>query len=152
MSRHLVNAAAALLLTLAAGCANQGRDGPVSSDDPGQQTGPGMTPSRDMHSDPAIRRLEEQAIALAKTGGCSSVDQCRAAPVGSRACGGPRYYLPYCRLTTDSAALFAKLDEVKRAEEDYNRRNQIVSTCEFRMAPPLEVVGGSCRAQPAAVR
>jgi hypothetical protein len=143
---RLNTTAAAALLALTTGCANPSSDGRSSSNEPGQRTGePGAT-TRDIHADPAIRRLEEEAIVLAKTAGCASVDQCRAAPVGSRACGGPRYYLPYCRLTTDSAALFAKLDQVKRAEEDYNRRHQLASTCEFRMPPSLEVVAGACRA------
>jgi hypothetical protein len=148
MNRFAMMATATLFALL--GCASQASDGPVSSDDPGQspRTGqPGMTPQYDVHQDPTIRRLEEEAMALAKTTGCTTLDQCRAAPVGSRACGGPRYYLPYCRLTTDSAALFSKLAEVKRAEEDYNRRNQIGSTCEFRMPPELEVAGGACRAR-----
>ena len=51
-----------------------------------------------------IVALENQAKALVKTDGCSSADQCRTAAVGSRACGGPRYYLVYCAKTTDSTA------------------------------------------------
>lgn len=94
----------------------------------------------------AIVRLEDEAKVLAKTSGCSAVSQCRAAPVGNRACGGPRYYIPYCALTTDSVALFGKLDAVARAEDAYNRKYGIVSTCEFRMPPSLALSGGECRA------
>ncbi len=94
----------------------------------------------------AIVRLEDQAKAIAKTSGCSSVSQCRTAPVGNRACGGPRYYIAYCSATTDSVALFRKLDEVASAENAYNRKYQLVSTCEFRMPPPLTLSGGECRA------
>ncbi|MDP9201151.1 MAG: hypothetical protein M3P26_04370, partial [Gemmatimonadota bacterium] len=47
-----------------------------------------------------IVKLEDQAKELVKAGGCSSASQCRSAPVGSRACGGPRYYLVYCAQTT----------------------------------------------------
>ena len=93
----------------------------------------------------AIVRLEDQAKAIAKTSGCSSVSQCRTAPVGNRACGGPRYYIAYCAATTDSVALFRKLDEVASAENAYNRKYQLVSTCEFRMPPPLTLSGGECR-------
>jgi hypothetical protein len=95
----------------------------------------------------AIERLETQAKAIARTDGCSSVAECRAAPVGSRACGGPRYYIPYCARTTDSAALYSKLSEVSRAEEAYNRKYKIVSTCEFRMPPAPEISGGMCKGQ-----
>ncbi|MGI8619800.1 MAG: hypothetical protein ACR2L6_12055 [Gemmatimonadaceae bacterium] len=94
----------------------------------------------------AIVALEEEAKVIAKTTGCSSVSQCRAAPVGNRACGGPRYYIPYCSLSTDSVALFRKLDEVARAERAYNAKYGIGSTCEFRSPPPLTLSGGECRA------
>ncbi|MEO5590362.1 MAG: hypothetical protein ABIS03_12305 [Gemmatimonadaceae bacterium] len=95
----------------------------------------------------AIEQLEAQARAIAKVEGCAASSDCRAAPVGNRACGGPRYYLPYCGKTTDSAALYKKLDEVKSAEDAYNRKYQISSTCEFRMPPTVVATGGSCSAQ-----
>ncbi|HEV2017113.1 MAG TPA: hypothetical protein VGQ98_02280 [Gemmatimonadaceae bacterium] len=94
-----------------------------------------------------IVALEDQAKALVKADGCSSAAQCRTAPVGSRACGGPRYYLVYCSQTTDSAALFQKLDAVASAERAYNQRYNIASTCEFRMPPTVALNGGSCQAQ-----
>jgi hypothetical protein len=93
--------------------------------------------------------LENQAKALVKAEGCSSAAECRTAPVGSRACGGPRYYLVYCARTTDSAALFRKLDAVAQAEREYNKRYNVMSTCEFRMPPTVALSGGSCQAQPA---
>jgi hypothetical protein len=94
-----------------------------------------------------IVALEDQAKALVNATGCSSASQCRTAAVGSRACGGPRYYLVYCTATTDSAALFRKLDAVAAAEREYNTRYQIASTCEFRMPPTVALSGGSCQAQ-----
>jgi hypothetical protein len=96
-----------------------------------------------------VTDLEDQAKALVKTTGCSSADECRTGPVGSRACGGPRYYLVYCAATTDSAALFRKLDAVAAAEREYNAHYNIVSTCEFRMPPKVALSGGSCQAQSA---
>lgn len=106
---------------------------------------PGAQPGSQEADWAAIVRLEDQAKVIAKTSGCSTVSQCRTAPVGNRACGGPRYYLAYCTATTDSAALFRKLDEVAAAENAYNRKYQVVSTCEFRMPAPLAVSGGECR-------
>ena len=94
-----------------------------------------------------ITALEDQAKALVKTDGCSSSGECRTAAVGSRACGGPRYYLVYCSKTTDSAALFQKLDAVASAERAYNERYKIASTCEFRMPPTVALNGGFCGAQ-----
>lgn len=95
----------------------------------------------------AIEKLEGEAKAIARTAGCTASGDCRSAPVGSRACGGPRYYVPYCAKTTDSVALFSKLDEVARAEQAYNRKYNLASTCEFRMPPTVTAVGGSCVAQ-----
>jgi hypothetical protein len=94
-----------------------------------------------------IVALEDQAKALVKTDGCSSTSECRTAAVGSRACGGPRYYLVYCSRTTDSAALFRKLDAVAAAEREYNAKYQLVSTCEFRLPPKVALSGASCQAQ-----
>lgn len=94
-----------------------------------------------------IVALEDQAKALVKIDGCSSAADCRTAAVGSRACGGPRYYLVYCSRTTDSAALFRKLDAVAAAEREYNAKYQLVSTCEFRLPPKVALSGASCQAQ-----
>jgi hypothetical protein len=94
-----------------------------------------------------IVALEDQAKALVKIDGCTSAGECRTAAVGSRACGGPRYYLVYCSRTTDSAALFRKLDAVAAAEREYNAKYQLVSTCEFRMPPKVALSGASCQAQ-----
>jgi len=93
--------------------------------------------------------LEDQAKALVKTDGCTSADQCRTAAVGNRACGGPRYYLVYCSRTTDSAALFARLKAVANAENEFNQRYNVVSTCEFRMPPQVAFTSGSCQAETA---
>ena len=102
-------------------------------------------PAPDTMADPLLHRLEREAVALAKAEGCASAGQCRSAPVGNRPCGGPRYYVAYCPLTTDSAALFAKLGELSRAEGEYNQKNGLASTCEMRLPSELALVGGSCR-------
>ena len=105
-------------------------------------------PTGDQKSDwAAILKIEEEAKALVKANGCTSDDQCRTAPVGSRGCGGPRYYLVYCARSTDSAALFKKLAEVEAAERAYNAKYQVASTCEFRMPPTVGVTAGSCQSR-----
>jgi hypothetical protein len=84
---------------------------------------------------------------MALATGCSAVDQCRSAPVGERPCGGPRDYIVYCARTTDSAALYRKLADLRQAEIELNRKSGAMSRCEFRMPPHLALVGGSCRSQ-----
>src|SRR4051812_38887665 len=75
----------------------------------------------------AVVKLEGEAKTLARTEGCSSADQCRMAPVGDRPCGGPRLYIPYCAASTDSVALFKKLDEVKAADQRLNKLTNAAS-------------------------
>jgi hypothetical protein len=92
-----------------------------------------------------IARLEREARALAKTSGCKSDAECRTAPVGWRACGGPRSYVTYCAATTDSAALYRKLKALETAEKAYLAKAGMMSTCEFRMPPRATLQGGVCR-------
>jgi hypothetical protein len=92
-----------------------------------------------------LARLEREARALAKTSGCKSDAECRTAPVGWRACGGPRTYVTYCAATTDSAALYRKLKELETAERAYLAKSGMMSTCEFRMPPRASLQGGVCR-------
>ena len=95
-----------------------------------------------------VRELEQQARALAKADGCDRADQCAAAPVGAKPCGGPRAYLVYCKATTDEAALMRTLDELKRAEQDYNREAGLVSDCAMTMQPAVRLEGRTCTAAP----
>jgi hypothetical protein len=132
-----------VLLAIVAACAKPTADDSASGGAPLQTVGP--LPASDTATDPELRRLEREAFALVRTDGCGSVGQCRAAPVGNRACGGPRYYFAYCSLTTDSAALFRKLDELARAEARYNEKNGLVSTCEMRGHGEIALDSGSCR-------
>ncbi|HEY7408727.1 MAG TPA: hypothetical protein VH638_10715 [Gemmatimonadaceae bacterium] len=93
-----------------------------------------------------VRELEQQARALARTDGCDQGSQCATAPVGAKACGGPRTYLVYCRATTDEAALLRALDELKRAEEEYNRAAGLASDCMFVTPPAVRLEGATCMA------
>jgi hypothetical protein len=106
---------------------------------------PGSTATQESGQE-RIQRLEREARALAKTDGCQTAASCRAAPVGSRPCGGPRTYFVYCARSTDSVALYRKLDELARAQRAYNEQQGLASTCEFRMPPSVEASGSSCRA------
>lgn len=148
MTRNAANRAVFFLATIfLAACAQ----GPMPSEQPPQNTPPGsnagVVPGTKEGDWAAIEALEAQAKTLAKTNGCAVASECRTAPVGNRACGGPRYYLPYCAKTTDSVSLFSKLAEVAKAEDAYNRKYQLASTCEFRMPPAVGVVAGFCAAQ-----
>lgn len=91
-----------------------------------------------------IEELELLADKLAVQTGCTSVDQCRTAPVGEKACGGPRYHLVYCAPQTDETQLQSVLNEVLEREQGYNQRYYPISTCRFVSPPEVELVGGVC--------
>ncbi|MBN1210695.1 MAG: hypothetical protein JXB05_37955 [Myxococcaceae bacterium] len=92
-----------------------------------------------------IQELESKARAMAVADGCADVSQCKAAPVGARACGGPRDYLVYCAARTDESALQQALTRLQREEERYNQQCGIVSTCIFLDEPKVELVDGVCQ-------
>lgn len=138
----------ALLVVLGASCASPA---PKPADSSPVEAPPGpLPPARgatgDQEWDKAVvAQLERDARRLATTAGCEDAGGCRVAPVGVKACGGPRNYIAYCVTATDTAALFRKLEELARAEREYNARYGIMSTCDFREAPPVALVGQTCR-------
>ena len=163
MTRFSSAISAAFLVFLATGCSkasipsDQDNTEPTPGANAGTNPAPGaganpggnqsgLTPSQQTDWN-AIEQLEAQAKALAVIDGCPSSSDCRSAPVGSRACGGPRYYIPYCAKTTDSVALFKKLADVSAAEQAYNKKYNLASTCEFRMPPVVESSAGACVAK-----
>ena len=95
-----------------------------------------------------VAKLEQEARALAKTEGCASTGQCKAAPMGAKACGGPRAWIVYCPLATDEVGLTRKLDELRAAEERYNRETGLVSDCAMLNEPSVELSNGVCRSAP----
>jgi hypothetical protein len=143
---HVVSTNVAIGMLAAVGCSTQGRvpDDTASKSASSAPSSSGKTDSAAATS--RITQLEAEARALAKTTGCNSATECRTAPVGERACGGPRDYIIYCAATTDSVALFRKLDELKAAEIEFNKSSNAMSTCEFRMPPKAAAIGGRCRA------
>jgi hypothetical protein len=131
----------AVALLGAASCgAPAGTQNGGSASGAASRTGPDTAAAR-----AAVARLEADARALVKTDGCATSGQCRTAQVGVKSCGGPRDYLVYCAASTDSVALFRKLDELRAAESEYNKISGMMSTCELRLPPKAAVQGGSCR-------
>jgi len=114
------------------------------------QRGADSTPAKGaapMDDTARLALLEREARALIRTTGCDAASSCRTAPVGWRACGGPRTYVVYCAASTDTTALMRKLEELKRAEMDYLERAGMASTCEMRLSPGVGIEAGSCVAR-----
>lgn len=142
--------ACTIVAVAAAGCANPA---PKPADSSPVEVPVALPPVRGVTGDQewdkaVVAQLERDARRLATTAGCTDAGGCRVAPVGVKACGGPRDYVAFCATTTDTVALFRKLEELARAERDYNARYGVMSTCEFREAPPVALVGQTCRTMP----
>lgn len=137
-----LTAACAVIFTVAACSMSATNDlGPADT----SASASSATPPSDSEQ---IARLEREALDLAHNDGCSTADQCRVAPVGAKACGGPRYWITWCPASTDSAALFQKLDELRTAEQNFNKVHGVISDCSI-VGPPTPVVNaGVCRAGP----
>lgn len=149
MTRRLTLAAAHLLLVLAvAGCRSETLPGVVTETPAGPPASRGsITLSGDMAADRAeLQRLESHARAAARVEGCDAAGSCAAAPLGAKACGGPRDHVVYCRLSTDEAELTASLAALERFEREFNQRYGIASNCALEMPPAVGASGGSCRA------
>jgi hypothetical protein len=147
--RIAVLAGALMIATACAGAPSPAGEDTVRGGDTaaGAAPGRGVGATGDRNADSlALLRLEQEAEQLVRAAGCSMAEQCRTAPVGDRPCGGPRRHLIYCAASTDSAALYRKLDELAAAERSFNQRYELVSTCELRLPPDTVLVSGECRA------
>ncbi|MBA3891248.1 MAG: hypothetical protein H0X64_12035, partial [Gemmatimonadaceae bacterium] len=88
-----------LLAVLVAGCANPAPKPADSSpvEAPTVTLPPVRGATGDQEWDQAVvAQLERDARRLAITSGCTDAGGCRTAPVGVKACGGPRDYVAYC--------------------------------------------------------
>lgn len=141
-----ITSAAIAVLSASACAAPSQRGGAGDSTGAAPRTDASNAAHDTLSSRAKLAQLEADARALARTSGCNSSSQCRTAPVGEKACGGPRTYVAYCAASTDSIALFRKLGELGAAEKMYNKSSGMMSTCEFRLPPTVSVHGGRCRA------
>jgi hypothetical protein len=66
---------------------------------------------------------------------CAADSDCRALPMGARACGGPSAYLPYSIRGTDEGPLARLSDDHRRLSEELNRQRQAIGTCEALAEP-----------------
>jgi len=89
----------------------------------------------------ATRAQIDSAIGGAEA---SALPECALAALGVRPCGGPRTYLAYSRVQTDSAALAALIEVYDRLDRERNEREGLVSTCELMLPPELALENGRC--------
>ena len=89
-----------------------------------------------------LARLRNDITALIGPAVCSNLVNCRIAPLGLDACGGPQEYLVYSWRSTDKAALEVKIAEYNLAQEDMQRKDK--GACAALPEPVAACVNGRC--------
>jgi hypothetical protein len=85
-----------------------------------------------------------QILDLATCTRCDSGSDCRFTDLGSKPCGGPRYYLIY-QSNVDTAKLLQLVKLYNRAEMAFNKRWEIGSDCIFEPQPDsVRCLNGDC--------
>ncbi|MDX1812405.1 MAG: hypothetical protein R3240_10685 [Gammaproteobacteria bacterium] len=102
----------------------------------------------------SVEQLHAEAEKIANTiqteigsATCDSDAQCKALPMGHRACGGPAYYLVYSTKVGDEDKLKSLANKHTAIHREINRINQTLSICEFLMPPPVSCIQGTCKAK-----
>jgi hypothetical protein len=98
----------------------------------------------DMQAELATLRKEIQR--LAGDGRCNNVVQCRALPLGKRACGGPDEYIIFSSTTGKADLLEAKAFEYTFLQEELLRGKPETGPCEIILEPNLQCFQQRCRA------
>lgn len=86
----------------------------------------------------AMKVLNEQNLK------CQTDRDCNAIAYGSIACGGPNGFIVTSQKNNkrDQITTLAIMSET--VEDDYNRENNVNSTCEQLLAPPVKCIQNSC--------
>ncbi len=91
-----------------------------------------------------LAKQKQEIIAFAKSGVCSVNSQCRYAGLGSKPCGGPWSYVVYST-SVDTNKLVSKVSFYNAAEDRYNRKWGIYSTCDVTPPPDsIRCLKGVC--------
>ncbi|HEX8297790.1 MAG TPA: hypothetical protein VF594_01405, partial [Rubricoccaceae bacterium] len=89
----------------------------------------------------AARRDLEAAIGQARA---TDAGSCRVLSLGDRPCGGPAYFLTYSVTDSDTVQVAALAERIAEIDRRANRVLGLVSTCELRTPPSVELRDGRC--------
>lgn len=70
---------------------------------------------------------------------CSGSEELKAIPYGSKACGGPKGYLPFSTKMKDSAVYLSLVKEFTKKEAAFNKKWGVFSDCAI-VNPPTKVI------------
>jgi hypothetical protein len=77
--------------------------------------------------------LEREIIALSESVTCTNSAEWKFTPMGSKACGGPMRYIAYHQSLEKK--FLELVDQYTIQQEEYNRRNNVVSDCMLALPP-----------------
>ncbi len=77
--------------------------------------------------------LEREIIALSESVTCTNSAEWKFTPMGSKACGGPLRYIAYHQSLEKK--FLELVDQYTFQQEEYNRRNNVVSDCMLALPP-----------------
>lgn len=72
------------------------------------------------------------------------VSLCKTIPIGAKPCGGPWGYLVFSESKSNESKLNSLVAIYNDLDEERNKKESRVSTCEMISAPPLELKDGKC--------
>ncbi|WP_419869980.1 hypothetical protein [Chryseobacterium sp. CT-SW4] len=87
-----------------------------------------------------LANLKRDIEAEASQEKCTAPEEWTFAPMGSKACGGPQFYIAYPKKL--EATLLPKIEEYTKKESEYNKRYNITSDC-MLVSPPEKVTCNS---------
>jgi hypothetical protein len=108
------------------------------------QTAPATTPP-----EPESARLGRELRALAGEARCSADTDCRALPVGAKACGGPAGYLAWSGSAADGERLAALARRQAEAQRREIEASGLRSDCRITPEPAAVCQAGRCQIAPA---
>ncbi|MNX66445.1 hypothetical protein D3C86_975370 [compost metagenome] len=77
------------------------------------------------------------ALSLVTTEACTNSEEWSFTAIGSKSCGGPTGYIAYS-LKIDTVAFLKKVEDYTKAQNEFNIKWGIPSTCEMAI-PPTDV-------------
>ncbi|RWU12924.1 hypothetical protein EGC76_01530 [Pseudidiomarina gelatinasegens] len=138
------------LLVLLSGCVDAEQVDETQADNVAQNGASAaeqaMEPAAAAMRNARIAALDNQIRTMVGIPRADSLDQCRLAEVGKRACGGPEYYIAYSTQVTDEQAMQKLITEYTQLRVEHIQATQEMSTCEVIPRPQLTIENGICRA------
>ncbi|WP_417685326.1 hypothetical protein [Pseudidiomarina gelatinasegens] len=134
------------LLVLLSGCVDAERVDETKAENGATTAEQAMEPAAAAMRNARIAALDNQIRTMVGIPRADSLEQCKLAEVGKRACGGPEYYIAYSTQVTDEQALQKLITEYTQLRVEHIQATQEMSTCEVIPRPQLTIENGICRA------